>query len=138
MARQLQIVGIWCLAFMLFLTGCQVKKLEGPQKTEVPFTVEDPDRAPAELVEIIEENKEGGLQLTFRDGGNTWLVRGYGRQKSGGYSISVNGVYQMGDVLHVDTTLIGPEEKSETEGDASFPYVILRVKGELENGAVFD
>lgn len=138
MARQLQIAGIWCLAFMLFLSGCQVKKLEGPEKTEVPFTVAEPDQVPAELMEIIEENKEGGLQLTFRDEGNTWLVRGYGRQKSGGYSISVNEVYQMGDVLHVDTTLIGPGEKAETEGDASFPYIVLQVKGELENGAVFD
>lgn len=83
MKRSLQIFGIWFLSLMIFLTGCEMKQAEEAEKKDVEFTVVEPDEVPAELSEIIEKNKQGEMKLTYEDQGYTYLVRGYGQQKTG-------------------------------------------------------
>lgn len=137
MKRGLRIWGIFCLALLLFLTGCGAKQTGGGKKTEVEFTVVNPDDIPEELTEIIEENKQGELKLTYEDQGYAYLVRGYGQQKTGGYSIAVNEVYLAEDGLHVDTSLIGPTKDQEIRDEASYPYVTLKIEAQ-ETEIFFD
>lgn len=78
--KGLQIFGIWCLSLMILLTGCEMKQVGNMAKTEVEFTVVEPDEVPSELAVIIEENKQGEIKLTYEDQGYMYLVRGYGQQ----------------------------------------------------------
>ena len=130
MKRVLQILGFWCLGLLIFLTGCEMKQGGDAAKTEVEFTVAAPDEIPEELAEIIEENKQGEIKLSYEDQGYTYLVRGYGQQKTGGYSIAVNEVYLSEDGLHVDTSLIGPPKDQEIRDEASYPYLALKIEAQ--------
>lgn len=130
MRKKVQVFSFCCLALLLFLTGCGTKQGGDAEKTEVEFTVVNPDDIPEELAEIIEENKQGEIKLTYEDQGYTYLVRGYGQQKTGGYSISVNEVYLSGDGLHVDTSLIGPPKDQEIRDEASYPYLTLKIEAQ--------
>ncbi len=126
--KGLQIFGIWCLSLMILLTGCEMKQVGNMAKTEVEFTVVEPDEVPSELAVIIEENKQGEIKLTYEDQGYMYLVRGYGQQKTGGYSIAVNEVFLAEDGLHVDTSLIGPPRDQEIRDEASYPYLVIKIE----------
>lgn len=132
MRKKFQVFSFCCLALLLFLTGCGAKQGGDAGKTEIEFTVVNPDEIPEELAEIIEENKQGELKLTYEDQGYLYLVRGYGQQKTGGYSISVNEVYLAQEGIHVDTSLIGPPKEQEIRDEASYPYVILKLEARAE------
>ena len=126
--KGLQIFGIWCLSLMILLTGCEMKQVGNMAKTEVEFTVVEPDEVPSELAVIIEENKQGEIKLTYEDQGYMYLVRGYGQQKTGGYSIAVNEVFLAEDGLHVDTSLIGPPRDQEIRDEASYHYLVIKIE----------
>ena len=135
--KGLQIFGIWCLSLMILLTGCEMKQVGNMAKTEVEFTVVEPDEVPSELAVIIEENKQGEIKLTYEDQGYMYLVRGYGQQKTGGYSIAVNEVFLAEDWLHVDTSLIGPPRDQEIRDEASYPYLVIKIEAQ-EAEVLFD
>ena len=135
--KGLQIFGIWCLSLMILLTGCEMKQVGNMAKTEVEFTVVEPDEVPSELAVIIEENKQGEIKLTYEDQGYMDLVRGYGQQKTGGYSIAVNEVFLAEDGLHVDTSLIGPPRDQEIRDEASYPYLVIKIEAQ-EAEVLFD
>ena len=135
--KGLQICGIWCLSLMILLTGCEMKQVGNMAKTEVEFTVVEPDEVPSELAVIIEENKQGEIKLTYEDQGYMYLVRGYGQQKTGGYSIAVNEVFLAEDGLHVDTSLIGPPRDQEIRDEASYPYLVIKIEAQ-EAEVLFD
>ena len=135
--KGLQIFGIWCLSLMILLTGCEMKQVGNMAKTEVEFTVVEPDEVPSELAVIIEENKQGEIKLTYEDQGYMYLVRGYGQQKTGGYSITVNEVFLAEDGLHVDTSLIGPPRDQEIRDEASYPYLVIKIEAQ-EAEVLFD
>lgn len=137
MKKGLQIFGIWCLSLMILLTGCEMKQVGNMAKTEVEFTVVEPDEVPSELAVIIEENKQGEIKLTYEDQGYMYLVRGYGQQKTGGYSIAVNEVFLAEDGLHVDTSLIGPPRDQEIRDEASYPYLVIKIEAR-EAEVLFD
>lgn len=135
--KGLQIFGIWCLSLMILLTGCEMKQVGNMAKTEVEFTVVEPDEVPSELAVIIEENKQGEIKLTYEDQGYMYLVRGYGQQKTGGYSIAVNEVFLAEDGLHVDTSLIGPPRDQEIRDETSYPYLVIKIEAR-EAEVLFD
>ena len=135
--KGLQIFGIWCLSLMILLTGCEMKQVGNMAKTEVEFTVVEPDEVPSELAVIIEENKQGEIKLTYEDQGYMYLVRGYGQQKTGGYSIAVNEVFLAEDGLHGDTSLIGPPRDQEIRDEASYPYLVIKIEAQ-EAEVLFD
>ena len=76
------------MAVLVLGTGCGQETEEN--RTDIDFTVVEPEKVPEELAEIIQEHREEEMQLTFSDGGGLYAVRGYGKQDTGGYSITVD------------------------------------------------
>lgn len=72
--------ALFCLSF-----GCTSKKEERLQ--EIDFTVVDDDEIPEELKTIIDQKKTGEFKLTYADQDELYIVVGYGKQLTGGYSI---------------------------------------------------
>ena len=134
--KGLQIFGIWCLSLMILLTGCEMKQVGNMAKTEVEFTVVEPDEVPSELAVIIEENKQGEIKLTYEDQGYMYLVRGYGQQKTGGYSIAVKELYLTDNSIVIDTELLGPEKGENPAPETSYPYIVVKTEN-LENPVIF-
>ena len=85
------------------------------------------DKAPQKLQEIIEEHKKEEIKMTWEGDEGRYIIRGYGEQPTGGYSIRADAVELMGDGLHVTTTLI-PPQKEQAAAEASYPCIILLIE----------
>ncbi|MCD8347940.1 MAG: protease complex subunit PrcB family protein [Lachnospiraceae bacterium] len=113
-----------CLAAVL-LAGC--RKTENGERTEVDFSVMTGKELPQELLAIIEENKESEMRLTWTDGEEMYLIRGYGKQSTGGYSVAVAECAEDEETLWFDTRLIGPQDTESLSKEASYPYLVVKI-----------
>ncbi|EOS28601.1 MAG: protease complex subunit PrcB family protein [Kineothrix sp.] len=138
------ILFLFAAVILCCLCGCAVKTKDGNEKIkDIEFTVLGEDNIPGELKEIMEQKKEKEFKMTYQDGDFLYICVGYGRQETGGYSITVNDLYLTGNSIYVDTNLIGPEPENrelygaqERDG-ASYPYVVLKIEY-MDKSVVFD
>ena len=61
----------------------------------------------------------------------------YGKQESGGYSVTVNDLYETENAIYVNTNLLGPKAGSTPATSPSYPYIVLKVEFR-EKTVVFD
>lgn len=131
--RKIIIICSVCICMML-LASCDTQQIEEKKLKDCDFTVMK-DEAPKELVEIIEGKKEEPFQLTYADAGELYIVVGYGKQVGGGYSISVEELYETEHSIYISTKLTGPEKEEKTKGN-SYPYAIIKMEY-IEKEVVF-
>ena len=125
------------LALLLFLGGCSVEKSEPKKMKDLDFTLVEDSQVPENLKALIEEKKAAEMKITMDDGESKYIVAGYGTQKTGGYSISVDELYLTDNAIHINTTLIGPAKGEMVPEATSFPYVVLRI-AYLDKSVVFE
>ena len=99
---------------------------EGDKKP-VEYTVVLEKELPEEILNLIEQKKEHDFQMTYQDGEDLYLIRGYGKQDKGGYSIQVEEVYMGASAIVVKTNLIGPPRGEEAVLEPSYPYIVLKI-----------
>lgn len=124
------------LLVIAFLTGCGIGEKE-EERTNVEFTVVDEERLPEELKKIVEEKKAEAFKLTYADGGYLYLCVGYGKQETGGCSITVDDLYATENAVYVDTNLIGPKEAEGKGNNPSYPYIVVKIPF-VDKTVVFD
>lgn len=124
---------------MATLAGCAKKEDPFEKIKDLQFTVIAEENIPEELLATIEEKKETGFKLTFEDAGFVYICRGYGKQETGGFSISVNALYETSNAIYFDTTLEGPVpgENDGKKQSPSYPYVIVKTE-QVDKPIVFD
>ena len=118
----------------LYITNVSKEK---PEKTNLAFTVVDEARLPEELLKLVAEKKEASFKMTYADSGYLYLCVGYGKQDSGGYSITVDDLYASGEMIYLDTSLIGPKQAKELGETPSYPYIVIKTPFE-DKTVVFD
>lgn len=122
------------LLFLVLLTavclvGCGTGDAgSGHDGQAVDFTVMDVRKLPAELTKLIEENKNGEIRMTYADGDDLYLIRGYGEQKTGGYSIEVTGCTEDEETVYLDTRLLGPSGQETLPNEPSYPYLVVKIE----------
>ena len=77
---------LWSL---LFLGGCRFIKIEEEPRKPLEYSIVKQENLPAELTALIEEKKGKEFQMTYQSEKELFLIKGYGQQMSGGYSIQV-------------------------------------------------
>lgn len=107
---------------LLACCGCGGQK-QNDKVSDLSFHVVEQKEIPDELMDIIEEKKEGAFNLSYEDGDMLYVVVGYGKMQTGGYSIEVPQFYLASDSIVIDTNLIGP--KTEAVRQASYPYIVV-------------
>ena len=110
------------------LTACTASVEEGESQDDMEFTVVSEDRLPEELKEIVEGNKENAFKLTYADAGSLYYCTGYGKQDSGGYSITVDSLYETDNAIYVNTNLLGPKAGTASGNSPSYPYIVIKVE----------
>ena len=115
-----------CLVFLLTLCGCGTSGGGMGERADVEFTVVPAEEVPQELSEILEKNKAREIRMTYQDGEELYLIRGYGEQKTGGYSISVVECSEDEENLYFLTQLIGPGDPEGLSEDPSYPYLVAK------------
>lgn len=127
-AKALILLGILILCgFVFWACGTDAK----PEKTgDISYTIVPEDEVPEELKKLIDERIESEFRLSFSEGENLYLVVGYGRQETGGYSIQVKDLYLAEDVIYIDTELQGPlpEETESVQDSTAAPWIVVKLQ----------
>lgn len=63
-----------------------------------------------------------------RDQGYLYLIRGYGTQKTTGFSVVVDALYETEDEIVFRTTLKGPANQEEAKDYDTSPYVVVKLE----------
>ena len=123
-----RIKTVFFLLFLLcLLSGCSIEKVRAQNGVKPEYTVMKETDFPDKVKELIAENKESEFQLTYQDGSWLYLIKGYGKQKTGGYSIQIEDLSLWENAIHLQTVLLGPEEE-DLKDDPSYPYLVVRMK----------
>lgn len=133
--RAASAVGIMLLT--LLLTGCALGDEAIVKVRDLEFTVMEEDQVPKALKEVIDENLATEMKLSYQNEGQLYIARGFGEQKTGGYSIAVEQCYLGEDGIHVKFQLIGPSKEEKLAQEASYPYIVIRTE-DLEETILFD
>lgn len=120
-------LAMWVLVVRT-LSGCTFNKDNGDKVRDLEFTVVADADIPQELRQIIAEKQQSPFKLTYSDDNNLYIVVGYGKQASGGYSIAVNELYLTDNSIVLDTELIGPEKGDNTGTEPSYPFIVIKTE----------
>ena len=120
------LVIVSIMAAMLSACGGETEK--EVNRNNLEFTVVSEDRLPDELKEILDQKKESAFKLTYADEGYLYICVGYGKQESGGYSVTVNELYETDNAIYVNTNLLGPKAGSSPGTSPSYPYIVLKIE----------
>lgn len=127
--------AILLFCFCILLSGCN--KNASPKKTNpLEYTVTSGSDIPDDLQKLINERQKNAFELTFSDNSYLYIVKGYGRQESGGYSIVIHDFYQADTELVFDTELFGPKKDEPVSGSPSYPYIVIKTEYR-ENPVIF-
>ena len=120
--------GLICVLLLaVMLAGCQFIKIEEGERTPLEYTIVKQEEIPAEAVELMEQKKEKAFQMTYQVGEVRYLMKGYGEQLTGGYSIQVEEMSESENAVFCKTRLIGPaDEKAGSE--PSYPCIVLKIE----------
>lgn len=108
--------------------GCGGEKEEYTKTGDVDFTVVEEADVPAELMDVINEKKSEGFQLSYLAEEALYLAKGYGEQPSGGYSIAVDELFQAKEGICLKTTLIGPAADEKVTTAVTYPYIVIKLQ----------
>lgn len=134
--HSLPVFLLLCFFFICFLLiGCG-KSDSLPKTNALDYTIVSGSDIPDELQELIKERCKNAFELTFSDHSCLYVVKGYGKQTSGGYSIVVHDFYQSDQELVFDTELFGPKKDTSVSSSPSYPYIVIKTEYR-ENPVVF-
>lgn len=116
----LLVIGLLC-------TGCSISKEDDRKVSDLDFTVVAGKDIPEELRNVIEQKKQNPFKMTYDDQKNLYIIIGYGKQQTGGYSIAVKELYLSDNAIYIKTNLIGPKQEERRDKVASYPYVVVKM-----------
>ena len=123
-----QVMTIISLLLLVTLFGCG-KKVDREEKLkDLEFTVVSDDELPEELKNSIDAQKENPFKFTYEEAGYLYICSGYGKQPTGGYSITVDEVYETQNDIYMDSNLAGPTDEDAKGSAASYPYVVIKLE----------
>lgn len=112
----------------LWMCGCAAQDDTEAKLRDLEFTVVAEDEIPKALVEVMEQKKTSPFQISYTLGENLYLAVGYGEQQTGGYSISVDELYETENHIVADTTLIGPTPDEQVVQSITYPYIVIKTE----------
>lgn len=118
---------ILLIAMSIWLTGCGQQQ-EDKKGKDWDYTVVPTADCPKDFFEEIDKKKINAFQMTYDDGEYRYIAVGYGEQETNGFSIRVQGLYEKGDKLCLETSLVGPEEDQIVSKKASYPFLVIKTQ----------
>ncbi len=131
-------VQILCLlAMTVAMMGCGKDVDKTAKLLDLKFTVLSGEQLPSELRDMVEEQKMENFRFTFADENELYICVGYGRQPTGGYSISVTELYETENAVYVHTNLLGPSAGENKTESPSYPYIVVKLE-KTDKAVVFE
>ncbi len=123
--KRILVPAVLCLS--LLLSACSLPA-EEKKIRDVEYTVTSKEDLPEELWKQIKESREEEFRLSYNDGEYLYIVRGYGKQPSTGYNITVEDLYLTEHTLVFDTKITGPAEGEEKSDKQTMPYIVVKTE----------
>jgi hypothetical protein len=129
MKRQKTIAMLLLIIITVFgLLGCKRDDSEIKKLRDLEFTVVEDADLPGELKEIIDEKNDKPFRLHYSNKDFLYIVVGYGKQNSGGYSIAVEELFLTDNAIYIDTNLIGPSQDDLVTQGVTYPYIVVKLE----------
>lgn len=128
---------IWLLGIAILLTGCAIERTNRTKVRDLEYQVVVEEEVPEELKMQIAEKKAADFKLTYETPEYLYIVRGYGEQATGGYSIQVAELYLSSNAVFFKTRLIGPRKGENPAKSPSYPYIVVRTE-KVDKNVVFE
>ncbi len=125
------------LVFIMGLAGCGLQKTGTEKIRDLDYTVVAEREIPEELQNEIAQRYTEDFKMTYMLDDSLYIVRGYGMQETGGYSIQVENLYLAENAIYFEADLIGPDGTTEVEKAVSYPYIVVKTE-RLEENVVFE
>lgn len=119
------------------LTGCKNEEGEIQKIKELDFTVVEEAGLPEELLKMINEKKSQPFKFSYGDDEYLYIARGYGSQKSGGYSVAVQELFLADNAIYFNTELIGPSKQDLVSQTITYPYIVVKIEF-IDKSVVFE
>ncbi len=117
------------LAFAIaFTTSCGKEAESTGELTDLEYTIVTEQDLPDNLQTIINQRKQHPFQLTYATTDALYLVKGYGVQETGGYSIQVRSLCKDSSAIYFDPILVGPSEQDQVANTPSYPYIVVKTE----------
>ena len=129
--------GVLLLCGCLLLWGCGIEEKSDKKVKELEYSIVSEKELPEEVKQAIAEKKEDEMKITYESDKDLYIIRGYGKQKTGGYSIQVKKFYQAKNAVYLETELVGPGETDVKKKANSYPYIVIKTE-KTEDVVVFD
>ena len=120
-------------AWLSICCGCGIEKTDDSKISDLDFEMVEEEEIPKELLDKIEEKKAADFKLTYESDSYLYIVRGYGEQETGGYSIQILDFYLTKNAVVFDTNLVGPAKDEVIHAAPSFPYLVVRIENPQKN-----
>lgn len=121
------VIIITCIS----MTGCGKKADKETKVKDLEFTVVRESEIPEELMQHINAKKQDEFKCTFYNKDKMdylYIVVGYGKQPTGGYSIAVESLYLTENSIYIDTSLIGPAKDDVVTQAITYPYIVVKIE----------
>ena len=130
MARKvlLRAAALSVTAAGLILSGCSLHKMDPEKIRDIEYTVVDKEEVPEEFLDRIEEEKKEPFRMSWKEQGYLYAARGYGEQKTSGYSIEVTGCYEAKQGIYIEISLMGQDKGEEISEAPAYPYVVVKME----------
>ncbi|MBR6664678.1 MAG: protease complex subunit PrcB family protein [Lachnospiraceae bacterium] len=122
------IIPIVLVIIAAIMSGCGLLNMEKVKLRDLEFVIVSEELIPAELKTIIDERKQEEFKLTFADADALYICVGYGQQKTGGFSITVDELYLTEKAIYAETTLLGPDSSEKVSKAPSYPYIVIKTE----------
>lgn len=116
------------LLLVIGICGCTTQENVEEKIRDLEFTVVAEEEQPEALKEVIVQKKISPFQISYTLGEDLYLAIGYGEQQTGGYSISVDELYETESNIVVNTTLLGPSPDEQVVQSITNPYIVIKTE----------
>lgn len=123
----LYMAALLMITVLVTLFGCGIEKTDGNRLQDLEYEIIE-DEIPKELAEKIEEKKSADFKLTYENDKYLYIVKGYGEQETGGYSIQILDLYLTQNAVVLHTNLKGPSKDEVKNAAPSYPYIVIRIE----------
>lgn len=116
------------MALSGLLCGCSIEDTNRTKVKDLEYSIVEEADTPEEVMAMIEEKKAADFKITYELDNDLYIVRGYGEQATGGYSIRIKDCYLTTNAILFNTELIGPRKGENTSASPSYPYIVIKTE----------
>lgn len=126
--KRKRVLFLLLVLLAVFFSGC-TKKNEKPEKIrDVEYTVQEEGELPQELLAKMKEKQKEAFQMTYETEGYLYIARGYGAQKTSGYSVRMLELYEAAEGIVFSTELLGPAKEEPVLQVETYPYIVIKIQ----------